>query len=667
MFYSPYFLLLFADLKKISLKMRVVILFGFITFSFPLFAQNISIGEQISRAKALTRKDPDSSDYYLSNLYAHFPSLSDSLKSEYFSIRGNYWFFQSNYDSALYYYSENLRGRFVESDQIKAKMANNIGIIYNYSGKQDSAYKYLSFAYQIKKKINDPSIGGTLNNLGMVSEKLGLVEEGLQYYMESIPIKKANGEEEKLGNSYLNVGVAWRVLKNYDSAISYGIKAKAIFEKYEDNKGLANVFNNLSLNYLDLGQEELAIDYMFRSLSLKRILGDKHGIMNSYQNLSLAYLNSGDLDLASAYNDSALIFAKEASLINEELTAYIRRTRIDSARGNYKDAFFSLQKAYDKQYEVYDAEVTNQISELKTQYETAQKEQEIDRLSQENEIIRLQTEQSDRQQMILIVGIVSLIVVISIIVMLYRGKVRSNKSLELANDQLARLNQTKDKLFSIISHDLKSPLSSFHMITKSLTDNWDHLEKDQLKDFLITLRDSSANVRDMMDNLLKWALAQTDQLQYQPESLDPIDIISTVKNQLMPVAEVKKMQIDIKHHGLVKIQADRVFLEIIIRNLVSNALKYSDIDRKIDVLVESQGDQGLISIADQGVGMDQEQIEALLGGNLVAHDIQNSSEKGTGLGLLLCKELVGRMNGHMEVSSKRNEGTTFRLIFPKAA
>ncbi|WP_421872836.1 hypothetical protein [Marinoscillum sp.] len=106
----------------------------------------------LQRAKELSRKNPDSSNYLLNEVMVRFETLPDSIKAQYLSIRGNYHFFSSQYDSALWYYKQNLSGIYIDSDQIKAKMANNIGIIYNYTGKQDSAYKYLSLAYQLKKK-----------------------------------------------------------------------------------------------------------------------------------------------------------------------------------------------------------------------------------------------------------------------------------------------------------------------------------------------------------------------------------------------------------------------------------------------------------------------------------------------------------------------------------
>ncbi|WP_421872834.1 tetratricopeptide repeat-containing sensor histidine kinase [Marinoscillum sp.] len=515
--------------------------------------------------------------------------------------------------------------------------------------------------------MDDPSIGGTLNNLGLVAERLGLLEEAIDYYKQGIALKRENGQHSNLGTSYLNLGVVWRLLKNYDSAIYYGLIAKDNFEQQDDRKGQADALNNLALNYFDKNRVDLAFSYARQSLEIKRDLGDEYGMMNTYQNLSIYLMSGGDPTRARMYSDSSIHLAQKNSALAQERSAYIHIARIDSARGDYLEAFEWMKKAYRLQYEIYDSEVTNRISELETQYETAQKEQEIERLSQENELIQLRAEQTEQERLILVLSLLFLVVIVVTIFFFYRSKEKSNKQLKEANHQLAQLNQTKDKLFSIISHDLKSPLSSFHLITKSLTDNWDNLEKDQLKDFLITLRDSSANVRDMMDNLLKWALAQTDQLQFSPDSIDPSEIITAVKKQLIPVAQLKKMEIHVAQQEALNIHADKAFLEIVIRNLVSNALKYSDVEKNVEVSVESTEDRGVITIQDEGVGMDQSQIDSLLNGSLIAHDIQNSPEKGTGLGLLLCKELVDRMNGKLEVQSKINEGTTFRISFPKAA
>ena len=635
-------------------------------FTF-LKSQVSSSYNQLKTAKELTRKNPDSSNYLLNQVMVKFETLPDSIKAQYVSIRGNYYFFSAEYDSALWYYKQNLSGIYLDSDHIKAKMANNIGIIYNYTGKQDSAYKYLTLAYQLKRKVDDPSIGGTLNNLGLVSERLGLLEEAIDYYRQGIVLKRENGQLSSLGTSYLNLGVAWRHLQNYDSAIYYGSIAKDNFEQQDDKKGQADALNNLALNYFDKSQVDLAFSYARQSLEIKRKLGDEYGMMNTYQNLSIYLMSGGDFTQARMYSDSSIYLAQKNSASAQERNAYLHIARIDSARGDFLEAFEWMKKAYRLQYEIYDSEVTNRITELETQYETAQKEQEIKRLSQENEIIQLRAEQNEQERLILVLSLLFLIVIIVAIFSFYRSKEKSNKQLMDANHQLANLNQTKDRLFSIISHDLKSPLSSFHLITKSLTDNWDNLEKDQLKDFLVTLRDSSANVRDMMDNLLKWALAQTDQLQYSPELVDPAEIISAVKNQLIPVAQLKKMEIQVNQQETLNIHADKAFLEIVIRNLVSNAVKYSDVHKKVEVSVNVNEDRGVITIQDEGVGMDQSQIDSLLNGSLIAHDIQNSPEKGTGLGLLLCKELVARMNGQLEVRSKINEGTTFRISFPKAA
>jgi signal transduction histidine kinase len=282
-------------------------------------------------------------------------------------------------------------------------------------------------------------------------------------------------------------------------------------------------------------------------------------------------------------------------------------------------------------------------------------------------LISLEAQKARQQRLLFLLGV--LLLIVAIVAILYILKIRSqkNKLLETANLKLSSLNNTKDRLFSIISHDLKSPLSSFHLITKSITENYDKIDKEQVKDYLITLRDSSANVRDMMDNLLRWALAQTDQLNYNPVEIEALSTIESVKKQLMPALELKKIDVKIPEQSSLEVKADREFLEIIIRNLISNAIKFSRISSEIEVIAKEDEHTKMISIKDQGVGMPQHQVEQLFKGELLAHDIKNSSEKGTGIGLSLSIELMKKMGGTIEVQSEELKGTTFTLVFPKAA
>lgn len=621
----------------------------------------------LEKAHDLARKNPDSTLVILNKIRPHFHQLKDSVKAGYISIRGNYHFYTGNYDSAVYLYRSNFQGKYLNTNAVKAKMANNLGIIYNFQGKQDSAYYYLSIALDLKNKIADPSVGSTLNNLGLVSSALLLYDEALRYYQQSLKLKIANGETDKLGNAYLNFGNVFSRMGLRDSAIFYHKKALIEFRNQGDTKGRANALNNLAGLYIELGDYSQGMPMAKEALALKRELNDQHGLINSYDHLTLIYTNIGNYPKAKLYADSSLQVAQSIQSMSEELEARYSIVRIDSALGDFKSAYFELKRASALRDNLYSTDVTNRINELKEEYESEQKEQEIARLEQQNEIIVLKAAQTEQQRLLLVLGISFLLTVILGGFWMYRSKVQTNTKLELANEQLQSLNYTKDRLFSIISHDLKSPLSSFHTITKSLTDNWDKIEKEQLKTFVETLRDSSREVHGMMDNLLRWALTQTGQLSYNPQLINPTEVADKVIHQLGGVADLANLTLEKSYHGDSSILADAEYLQIILRNLLSNAIKFSNPGKMVMLHIEENNGVKIISIKDEGVGIKEEDLGKLFESSTSAHGIKNSDKKGTGLGLILCKELMEKMGGKIEVSSEYQKGTVFSLLFPIAS
>ncbi|WP_258100972.1 tetratricopeptide repeat-containing sensor histidine kinase [Marinoscillum pacificum] len=546
-----------------------------------------------------------------------------------------------------------------------ATIISEIGITYYYQSNDSKALDYFVQAYFILKDLGDTArLGGISNNIGIMFDSFEEFDKAKPYFFEAIKYKLHMGDSSRLGSSYHNLAIAYEELGEFDSALYYLNIATGLRLKFNDLRGLTKSYGSIGLVHLHRQQYDSAHYYYEKAVNLDKQIKDTIALSSDLTSFAEV------LFFQSKYQEAKKMVLSSLSMTRDVETkkaSYKILGDIAEKLGDFKVSAESRKQYYEISDSISAAENKAELSELRVSFETELKDLRISELESERQLQELKAQQAERQQLYLLIGLTLLSIIIAVIVLLYRAKVKSNKSLEMVNQQLASLNQTKNRLFSIISHDLKSPLSSFHLITKSLTENWDNLEKDQLKDFLITLRESSANVRDMMDNLLKWALAQTDQLQYDPESLNPVEIIDGVKSQLLSVAQLKETEIHIQQEESLKIEADRAFLEIIVRNLISNALKYSDVQKRIDVLISGEDNCGVIEVKDQGVGMDQEQVDKLLSGNLVAHDIQNSSEKGTGLGLMLCKELVQRMNGSIEVSSKRNEGTIFRISFPKAA
>lgn len=621
----------------------------------------------LSLSPKLIRSNPDLDNQLLQVAKELALKMSNKEKLRQIDVKlGINLIYQNQMDSARSLFTHVLEDAKEFGDSVMiATVLSEIGISYYYESDDARALEYFIDSYHVSYALQDTSrLAAITNNIGALYQALEDYESSKKYFREAIYFKELIGDTKRMASSYHNLSISFEVTGGLDSALYYQVLARQLRQKYNDTRGLAKSSLSLSIIHRKLNTIDSAIYYSREAVRIDEALADTIAMAQDLQTLAEMLYLDGRHNEAKTYLAKSLKLAKDPYVLKD---VYRLGADIAEKQGNYKHAAVMRKNYSIVSDSLFTAQNEAKLQELQVSFDTELKDLKIDQLEKDRQLQALRAAQNERQQLLLIMGLITLVVVVSVIVFLYRGKIKSNHQLAKANEQLAKLNQTKDRLFSIIAHDLKSPLSSFHLITKSLTDNWDSLEKDQLKDFLVTLRDSSANVRDMMDNLLKWALAQTDQLQYEPLPTDPVDVIASVKNQLQAVATLKRMEINLHQSDPLQIEVDRAFLEIIIRNLMSNALKYSEVQKQIDVFVQENDDQGVIAIQDQGVGMDQVQINSLLNGSLVAHDIQNSSEKGTGLGLLLCKELVDRMNGKLEVQSKINEGTTFRISFPKAA
>lgn len=549
----------------------------------------------------------------------------------------------------------------------QAQAYQTIGTTHNVGGEYDLALENFMNAYQLFEMLADTTnMTRSLGSIGIVYKHLQDYPMSLAYYRKTL---KINSPEDTLIRSKLfnNMGVVYKRMKNYDTAIYYFEKSMVLKELLGNGKGVANTLSNLGNIASEKGDQFRAIELFNEALKIERRLNINEGIAKSLNNIALVFLKLEQYDSAIIYASQGLQISKSINtkIQIKEATAVLTKAHYE--KGDYKNAYSYQQLNYEVRDSLSNEVMARNIGQLESKLELEKKNSHIDNLEQLNLISQLESEREKQYRLLLIVGLVFLFIVILFLFIRYQSKKKTSEILDAKNQELSKLNNTKDRLFSIISHDLKSPLSSFHTITKSLSDNWENLEKDQLKDFIITLRDSSSDVKNMMENLLKWALAQTGELTYLPQQVTPSEIIEKVRNQLEPVSHIKKISIKEEIAAHVSISADQQFLEIVIRNLLSNAVKFSKIESEIKVSISSEGNSVVISIQDYGVGMDQTDIELLLDGSIVAQDIQNSSEKGTGLGLTLCKELITKMGAEMKVLSEKGKGTTFKLVFAKAA
>lgn len=240
-----------------------------------------------------------------------------------------------------------------------------------------------------------------------------------------------------------------------------------------------------------------------------------------------------------------------------------------------------------------------------------------------------------------------------------------NAIIEEERQQLKIANQTKDKFFSIIAHDLRGPISSMISMFDVIHENYKEQINDDLQKPLNALTTTSQQTLALLENLLTWSRSQSGQIEYQPTTNRLGDVIEDNLWLVRAILQEKNLNFINNADNDVMLVVDGAMLDTIIRNLLSNAIKYTPKDGTITISSEKREQCLVVSICDTGVGMKPDVLE-----NLFRMDAQNVSspgtngERGTGLGLILCRELVTKLNGKIEVTSEVNRGSTFSITLP---
>lgn len=234
-------------------------------------------------------------------------------------------------------------------------------------------------------------------------------------------------------------------------------------------------------------------------------------------------------------------------------------------------------------------------------------------------------------------------------------------------DDLKISNVTKDKLFSIIAHDLKNPFNVILGFTDLLITNFNEWDSDKNLEILTHIQDSSVNAYNLLENLLHWSRSQRRSIEFEPTVTSVVNIIELIFSEVISFAKKKDVElINLCNNKALKVNADPNMLTLICRNLLINAIKFSHTGSKVFLDVKDHDKEFVrFSICDKGIGIEKEKVDTLFELDNATSTKGTQGEKGTGLGLLLCKEFVTRHKGKIWIESNVNEGTTFFFTIPK--
>ncbi len=241
---------------------------------------------------------------------------------------------------------------------------------------------------------------------------------------------------------------------------------------------------------------------------------------------------------------------------------------------------------------------------------------------------------------------------------------QAEETIKLQNEELIKMNASKDKFFSIIAHDLKNPFNSILGFSEHLIVQVNEKNYEQIAEFAGIIRQSSIRAMDLLMNLIEWALAQSGRIEFKPEYFEINTIISEVILLMKGNADQKAIIITNKLSSDIQVYADKAMLSTVLRNLISNAIKFTKPEGRITILAEEKQNELTVSISDNGVGLSKERIDKLFEITEKYSTSGTQNEKGTGLGLILCKEFIEKNNGKIWVESEVGIGTTFYFSIP---
>ena len=240
-----------------------------------------------------------------------------------------------------------------------------------------------------------------------------------------------------------------------------------------------------------------------------------------------------------------------------------------------------------------------------------------------------------------------------------------NRELQREKEALKKANQTKDKLFSVIAHDLVNPFSSFQQILEIILNNYESFDDETRKDYLTKTYQLARSNNELLQNLLNWSRVQRNKLTLEYSTINLHDLVQENTSYLLSNAKDKNIQIINFVHPETSIQADENALSIVIRNLISNAIKFTYIDGKVEISDYQENNEVILKIKDNGKGMDQKTLSSIFNTEEINSSYGTNNEKGSGLGLMLCKEFIERHNGKIWAESLPDKGSEFFISLPR--
>lgn len=531
----------------------------------------------------------------------------------------------NNYKSS----NQTVKDSLAKALNLVGNALNDAGLVLATNNDSKNAIELFKSALNIYNTISNDELKIALtSNIGLAYSSWNRTAEALKYYAQAL--KMADDMNHKVYQASISLDIAYLYDKagNQDEALKYYFKAIAINNQVGRTSGLSSIYISIGLIYQKKGNHAEAIEYLQKALNIAQSENNTYDYANVSHFLSESYADIGDYK-------SAYLYLHKYLLIEDSLKTFENNRIMNSLMIKY-----NAEKS-------------------------------------EKELAKSQNELAQKNSFIILIVVILIFLLITTIILFksYSIKKKNNTQLNIINEEINKsreelkdLNSTKDKFFSIVAHDMKNPLSSFKLIADLISNNLKDFNEDELRYYINEMLNSAINLNSLLDNLLTWSRSQRGLITNNPENQNIQYIVKNTMDILKLQAGNKKISLVNNVDSKLECYIDSNMISTVIRNLISNSIKFTKENGTITVNAEITEDNNMatISIEDNGVGMSEDKIKKLFSISENVSTPGTNKEKGTGLGLILCKEFVGLNNGKIWAESQIDVGSKFKISLPIA-
>ena len=537
-------------------------------------------------------------------------------------------------------------------DSLRAIALNRVGISQWSIGNQLEAIEKIQASLQISEVEDYEALKArNLWVIGKIYAASGLDLDALGYFRSALSLQTEIGGKQSLFEINNDIGNVFLDVKNYDSALKYFERSGVLLD--ESFKQIHSSF------FLSRAEFHYIMNDFEKADSLVKLSIENATSFKSMRWIILGNELKAKLERKKSSLDDAYMYAEEAYRLAKQSGVKELIYRTSKTLSDCLGALGRYEEAYQKQqvFEAYLDSVRNiaTINELEL-LSYYQRLFQVRVLESKNE---LNKQVADQRQLI-IQGLVLALIIAGILIAIIVLVVRE---LGIRKRELEKLNAFRSKIFAIVSHDLKSPIQSVSSVIELFNEKL--ISKEEIEPVLPEVRAKTANLLSLLNNVFLWAEGQMEGENFSREVFVLNDVLEPLEQELSDRLQAKEIKLDYSSARSFKLYSNPGIIRILLRNLVVNAIKFSNRNATVEINAVEGEKVKIIEVIDNGIGISSEMLESIFSGGLVSTD-GTQGEKGNGLGLALCHDFAKSLGGKIEVESKLGEGSVFRIILKRA-